>query len=157
MYKSQDFSSPLPSHSISTVSAAGSPVVGIWITHIHLTLQRVLSHFSLVQLFANLWTVAPQAPLSLGFSRQEYWSGLPCLPPGELPDPGIERTSLRSPALASGFLTTSATLPMITSKISQLVQQLLSQRVQLKLRKKSLESFRIWAWTCLIYPIFSVL
>ena len=55
-----------------------------------------------------LWTVAHQAPLSMGFSRQEYWIGLPCLPPGDLPDPGIEPMTLMSPALAGGFLTTSA-------------------------------------------------
>ena len=59
-----------------------------------------LSHFSRVQLFETLWTVAPQAPLSLGFSRQEYWSGLPCPPPGDLPDPGVEPASLMSPELA---------------------------------------------------------
>ena len=46
----------------------------------------MLSHFSCVRLFGTLWTVAHQAPLSMGFSRQEYWSGLPCLPPGYLPD-----------------------------------------------------------------------
>ena len=51
--------------------------------------MRVLSHFSRVWLFATLWTVAHQAPLSMGFSRQEYWSGWPCPPPGDLPDPGI--------------------------------------------------------------------
>ena len=50
----------------------------------------VLSRFSHVWLFAILWTVVCQAPLSMGFSRQEYWSGLPCLPPGDLPGPGIE-------------------------------------------------------------------
>ena len=50
----------------------------------------VLSHFSHVRLFANLWIVACQAPLSLGFSRQEYWSGLPFPPPGDLPAPGIK-------------------------------------------------------------------
>ena len=49
----------------------------------------VLSHFSCVWLFATLWTVARQAPLSMGFSRQEYWSGLPLLSPGDLPDPGL--------------------------------------------------------------------
>ena len=52
----------------------------------------VLSCFSPVQLFATLWTVACQAPLFMGFSRQEYWSGLPCPPPGDLSDPGIEIT-----------------------------------------------------------------
>ena len=63
----------------------------------------VLSCFSCVWLSATLWTEAHQVPLSLRFSRQEYWSGLPCPPPGDLPDPGIEPTSLMSPALAGGF------------------------------------------------------
>jgi len=49
------------------------------------------------------WTVAHQAPLSMGFSKQEYWSGLPCCPPGDLPDPGIKPMSPASPALASKF------------------------------------------------------
>ena len=49
---------------------------------------------------------AHQAPLSRAFSRQEYWSGLPCLPPGDLSDPGIKPPSLKSPALAGEFLTT---------------------------------------------------
>ena len=69
---------------------------------------RTLSHFSQVLLFATLWTVACQAPLSIGFFRQEYWSGLPCHPPGDLPIPGIKPTSLMSPALAGGFFTTAA-------------------------------------------------
>ena len=69
----------------------------------------MLSRFSCVQLFVTLWTVAHQAPLSMGFSRQEYWSGLPCPPPGDLPDPGMESASLMSPALAGMFFTTSAT------------------------------------------------
>ena len=64
----------------------------------------VLSHFRHVQLFATLWTVAHQAPLAMGFSRQEYWSGLPCPPSGDLPDPGIEPASLMSSTLAGGFL-----------------------------------------------------
>ena len=50
--------------------------------------MRMLCHFSCVQLFATLWTVALQAPLSMGFSRQEYWSGLPSHPPGDPPNPG---------------------------------------------------------------------
>ena len=57
----------------------------------------------------TLWTVACQAPLSMAFSRQEYWSGLPCSPPGDLLDPGIEPGSLKSPALAGGFFLTSTT------------------------------------------------
>ena len=52
---------------------------------------------------------SPQIPLSMGFSSQEYWSGLPFSPPGDLPDPGIEPRSLTSPALAGGFFTTAAT------------------------------------------------
>ena len=70
---------------------------------------RVLSHFSRVQLFETLWTVAHQAPLSMGFSSQEYWSGLPCPSPGDLPDSRIEPVCLVSHALAGGFFTTSAT------------------------------------------------
>ena len=70
----------------------------------------MLSHFSRVQLSVVLWTVACQAPLFMGFSRQEYWSGLLCPPPGDLPNPGIESKSLMSPALAGGFFTTSAAL-----------------------------------------------
>ena len=58
---------------------------------------------------ATLRTVVLQAPLSMEFSRPEYWSGLLCPPPGALPDLGIEPVSLMSPALAGGFLTTRAT------------------------------------------------
>ena len=65
----------------------------------------MLSRFSRTQLFATLWTVTYQAPLSIGFSRQEYWNGLPCPPPGDLPSPGIEPASLVSPALAGRFFT----------------------------------------------------
>ena len=68
----------------------------------------MLSCFSHVQLFATPWTVACQVLLSMGFSRQEYWSGLSFLTPGYLPDPGVEPSSLTSPALAGGFFTTSA-------------------------------------------------
>ena len=69
----------------------------------------MLSCFSRVWLFVTLWNVACQAPLSIGFSRQEYWSGLPFPPAGDLPNPGIEPVSLWSPELAGGFFTTSAT------------------------------------------------
>ena len=70
----------------------------------------MLSHFSRVQLFATLWTVAHQASLSMRFSTQEYRSGLPFPSPGDLPDPGIELSShiSYSFALAGGFFTTSA-------------------------------------------------
>ena len=69
----------------------------------------LLSRFSRVWLFAALWIVARQAPLSMEFSRQEYCSGLPCPPPGDLSDPGVKPASLMSPALACGFFTTSTT------------------------------------------------
>ena len=62
---------------------------------------------SRVQLFATLWTVAHQAPLSMGFSRQEYWSGLPFPFPGDLPNPGIEP---RSPALQAYTSTSEPSL-----------------------------------------------
>ena len=69
----------------------------------------MLNHFSRVQLLVTLWTEARQAPLPMGFSRQEYWSGLPYPPPGDPPDPGNEPMSFKSPALTGGFFTTSAT------------------------------------------------
>ena len=69
----------------------------------------MLSCFSCVQLFATPWTIARQAPLSMGFSRQEYWSVLLCPPPGDLPDPGIKPAYLISPALVDRFFITSAT------------------------------------------------
>ena len=66
----------------------------------------VLSHFSLCD---PMDRIAHQAPLSMGFSRQEYLSGLPFPSPGDFPDPGIEAVSLMSPAIAGGIFTTSAT------------------------------------------------
>ena len=69
----------------------------------------VLSCFSRVQPFVTLCTVANQAPLSMGFSRQERWSTLSCPPPGDLPNPGIESASFMSPAFANEFFTTSTT------------------------------------------------
>ena len=66
----------------------------------------MLSH---VPLFVTLWTVAHQAPLSVGFPMQEYWTGLPLPPQGDLPDPGIKPVFLTSPVLAGRFFTTSTT------------------------------------------------
>ena len=63
--------------------------------------------FSHVRLFVTPWTVVYQAPLSIAFVREEYWSELPFPPPGDLPNPGIKPTSLASPALAGGFFTTA--------------------------------------------------
>ena len=81
-------------------------MLGIWArveTLSQMSSVCVLSH---VQLLESPWTVAHQAPLSVGFSRQEYWSGLPLPSPGDLPHPGIEPTS---PALAGRFITNRAT------------------------------------------------
>ena len=64
---------------------------------------------SRVRLFVTPWAVAHQGPLSMGFSRQEYWSGLPFPSPGDLPHPGIDPMSLMSPALTGEFFTISAT------------------------------------------------
>ena len=66
----------------------------------------LLSHFRCVRLFVTPWTVTHQAPLSMEFSRQEYWNGLPCPLPGDLPNPGIKLMSLTSPELAGGSSTT---------------------------------------------------
>ena len=73
----------------------------------------MLNCFSHVQLFLTLMTIAHQAPLSMGFPRQEYWSGLPRPPPGDLPNPRIKPPSLRYPALVCRFFITSATLDVL--------------------------------------------
>ena len=80
-------------------------------------LTCVLSRFSRVRLFVTLWAVARQAPLSMGFSKQEYWSGLQFPSPGDLSNPGIEPRSLVS---ASRFFTTSATWETLISECSPL-------------------------------------
>ena len=71
--------------------------------------DAVLCCAKLLQSCPTLWTVACQAPLSMGFSKQEYWDGLSFPPPGNLPDPGIQPASLKSLTLAGEFFTTSAT------------------------------------------------
>ena len=81
-------------------------------------LHCIFSCFSCVQLCATPRTIAHQAPLSTGFSRQEYWSGLPFPPPGDLLDSGIELAPLLSPALAGGFFTTSAAWEAHTERAS---------------------------------------
>ena len=87
------------------------------------TISCICLHVQLlrrVQLFVTLWTIARQAPLSMGFSRQEYWSGLPCSPPGGLPNPGTEPVSLISPVLAGRFLTTCTTWEALREKVKSL-------------------------------------
>ena len=73
-----------------------------------------LSRFNRVQLFVTPWAIACQVPLSMGFSRQEYWSGLPCPPLGDLPNPGIKPGFPMSTALAGEFVTTSATWEILS-------------------------------------------
>ena len=80
-----------------------------WLLVIKWECVCLLSQFSHVWVFMTLWTIALQAPLSMGFSRWEYWNGLWCPPPGDLPHPGIEPVSLMSPALAGGLFTSSTT------------------------------------------------
>ena len=73
----------------------------------------MLSHFSHVQFFPTLWTVAHQTPLSMGFSRQAHWSGLPCPPPGDLSNPGFKPASLtchHNIQIALSFVSTPAKL-----------------------------------------------
>ena len=78
----------------------------VWYTHQWIMHARLFSHFSHVWLFVTTWTVVHQAPLTMGFFRQEYCSGLPCPPPGDLPDPGIKPTSPASLVLQADSLTT---------------------------------------------------
>ena len=100
---------------ITSFSSGGVPahaINSLWVgCHLHHTplCCAVLSRFSRVRLFATPWTAARQAPLSMGFSRQECWNRLPCPPPEDLPDPGIKPVFLMSPELAGRFFTTSAT------------------------------------------------
>ena len=86
---------------------------------------QLLSH---VWITETPWTVARQASLSMGFSKQEYWSGLPCLPPGDLPSPGIEPTSITSPALAGKSFTTSATWEALLKSVAHLLSWLSSNQ-----------------------------
>ena len=80
-----------------------SMTLRLW-THSTHVIVRACCLFNRVQFFTTLWTVARQAPLSVGFSRQEYWSRLPCPPPGGLPNPGIKPMPLASLALAGSSL-----------------------------------------------------
>ena len=79
---------------------------------------------SRVWIFLNPWTIARQSPLSIGISRQEYWSGYPCPPPGDLPHREIEPTSLMSVALAGEFFTTTTTWEAHTTRCLGLNLQL---------------------------------
>ena len=79
----------------------------------------MLSHFRHVQLFVIPWTAAHQPPLSMEFFRQEYWSGLSCPSPGDLPNSGIKSTTLTSAALTGRFFTTSTTWEVRWGEVAQ--------------------------------------
>ena len=98
-----------------------------WILAPYHMCRAVLSHCS--QLCVTLWTIACQAPLSMGFSQQEYWSGLLCPPPGDLPKLGIKPVSLMSPALVGGFFATSTTWE--ASLIIYMISNIFSHSVKL--------------------------
>ena len=98
------FSGPFLSHLCLFIN--GVVIRNLCLLWIHALMLRC---FCRVSLFVIPWTAACQAPLSTGFSKQEHWSGLPCPPSGDLCVPGIEPTSLTSPALAGGFLITTVT------------------------------------------------
>ena len=85
-------------------------IVRVYNENLNVCVYIYMLVLSRIQLYVTPWTVARQPPLSMGFSWQEYWSGLPFHIPGDLPNPGIELSSLTSPALAGGSYTTSACL-----------------------------------------------
>ena len=110
-----------------------------------------LSHFSHVQLFVIPWTVARQVPLLMGFSRQEYWSGLLFPPSGDLPESGIEPESLTSPELTGRFFTTSATWKAHQQLISILMCKDLGSHHTHLCNKKNLDKLKSqWLF---LYPL----
>ena len=110
----------------------------------------MLSHFSRVWFFVTPWTVTFQAPLSMGFTRQEYWSGLPCPPPGDLPNAGIEPVSLTLPPLASRFFTTSTTWEAQFSEY-YLFKHVSSKAVTLSVFDRDMQSILAFSKTLLRY------
>ena len=116
----------------------------------------MLSHFSHVQLFATLWTVACQAPLSMGFSWQEYQSGLTCPPPGDLPDPGIKPMS---PALQVNLLLShrqaprlSWLLPILWARFSSLPGESMNFQYPIVHFVFCLISCSLKPWTLMVTP-----
>ena len=106
-----------PSHVSHTERGVEFPVLcsGFSLVMYFIHVCCLLSCFSYVPFCATTWTVARQAPLSMGFSRQKYWSGQSFPSPEDLPNPGTEPSSLMSAALAGGFFTTSATWEALQS------------------------------------------
>ena len=118
-------------------------------------------HFSRVWLLVTLWTATCQAPLSMGFSRQEYWSGLPCPFPGNISSLGIKPTSLISPSMTGEFFTTSTTweTPICTyiyTNINILFQILSPYRLLWKTEYSSL-CYTVGAWwLCILYIVVCI-
>ena len=111
--------------------------------------ECMLNCFSRIRLCTVLWTVAYQAPLSMGFSRQEYWSGLACPPPRAVPNPGIELASLTSPALACGFFTPSTTMLNSIWWLRQICYLMWGGITNFTLADKETTSWRGWKEMCL--------
>ena len=101
-----------------------------------------LSCISCVPLFAIPWTVAHQAPLSRGFSRQEYWSGLPYPPPRDLPNPRVELASSMSPALAGRFSTTNATWEALYEEYIMQNAALDDSQTEIKIAGRNINNLR---------------
>ena len=99
-----------PQHYSSILSSSGVTTIMILVcVQVHACLRVCMKSVQSCPTLATPWAVVHQTPLSMGFFRQEYQNGLPCPAPGDFPNPGIEPTSLPSPAMAGGFFTTSAT------------------------------------------------
>ena len=107
----------------------------------------LLSHFSHVQFFETLWTIAHQNPHSMGFSRQEYWTGLPCHPPRNLPNPGIK---LAPSALQADSLPLSHYSPLIPLKELNIYWSLAALKSLLNLTFESQHSVSIYNYFFLI-------
>ena len=105
--------------------------------------------FSRVRLFATLWTVAHEAPLSMGFSRQEYWSRLPFPSPGDLPNPGIES---RSPALQADALTSEPPgKPPVTLIDNFIIHTVYSSQDRILSNIKDRQLSHIFVFACFLY------
>ena len=115
----------------------------------------MLSRFRCVGLFVTPWSVACQAPLSMGSSRQEYWSGLPCPPPGDLPDPGIKPETLMPPALAVGGLCHKRLLGTTPHSNKCLLLQE-KARAALEVHPRSVCPYAVLdTWPCVCLPCWS--
>ena len=122
-------------YTLHLVQPASLTLVGIAPEDKPLNLLHVHARWVALVMSDSLWppqTIAYQAPLFMGFSRQKYWSGLPFPPPGDLPHPGTEPTSLVSPALAGEFFTTSAPWEAQTFCIQNLHLSLCSRKSDLR-------------------------